>query len=121
MVPAYALGRLAREDEFRRVYREGARRSTALLVLHVRPNGLAVVRLGLAVGRRFGRAVQRNRLRRRLREAVRAHARRIGAGVDLVVVPREAAVTATYDHLRAAVSAALSAASLLEERGGGGQ
>ncbi len=121
MVPAHALGRLAREDEFRRVYREGARRSTALLVLHVRPNGLAVVRLGVAVARRLGRAVRRNRLRRRLREAVRAHARRIGAGADLVVVARDAAVKATYDDLYVAVATALSAAGLLEERAGGGR
>ncbi len=101
------------------MYREGSRRSTPLFVLHARPNGLGAVRLGLAVGRRFGRAVGRNRLRRRLREAVRAHSLRITTGVDLVLVPREAAAQAMYRDLRAAVSATLDAAGLLDDRLGG--
>jgi ribonuclease P protein component len=114
-VPAFALGRLVREDEFRRVYREGARRATRLLVLHARPNGLDSVRLGLVVGRRFGRATRRNRLRRQLREAVRSEGRRIASSVDLVVSPRETAAGAAYSDLRAAVAAALGAAGLLDE------
>lgn len=119
MPPMLPLGRLVREDEFRRVYREGSRRSTPLLVLHARPNGLGAVRLGLAVGRRFGRAVRRNRLRRRLREAVRADYLRITTGVDLVLVPREAAARAMYRDLRAAALTALGAAGLLDDRLGG--
>jgi ribonuclease P protein component len=107
MASGLALGRLAREDDFRRVYREGSRRSTALLVIHTRPNALGRIRLGIVVGRRFGRAVVRNRLRRRLREAVRVHRSSIGDAVDIVIVPRDAAVLAPSAELRAAVSTAL--------------
>ncbi|MDQ7859608.1 MAG: ribonuclease P protein component [Armatimonadota bacterium] len=110
------IGRLAREDEFRRVYREGVRRATALLVVHARPNRLGTVRVGIAVGRRFGRAVRRNRLRRRLREAVRAQ-RRLRGGVDLVVVPREGAAAAGAPALRAALEEALAATGLCGEGG----
>lgn len=114
MPPDRFIGRLTREDEFRRVYLEGFRRSTPLLVIHARANGLGAVRLGFAVGRRFGGAVVRNRLRRRLREAVRAHHGLIGAGLDLVVAPRAGAAGATYASLHAAVGIALAAAGLLD-------
>jgi len=57
-------------------------------------------------------------LRRRLREAVRAHYLRITTGMDLVLVPREAAARAVYTDLRAAVSNALDAAGLLDRLGG---
>lgn len=113
------VGRLTRSEEFRRVYQHGARRTNELVIVHACPNGLDLVRLGISVGRRFGRATARNRLKRRLREAVRWHRLRIGTGVDLVVVPRIAASTASYADLRDGVSAALQAAGLLAEYRGG--
>lgn len=102
-----SIGRLSREEDFRRVYREGSRCATALLVLHARPNGTRRVRLGLVVSRRFGGAVARNRVRRRLREAVRAEGARIRAGADVVVVPSRAAASAIYADLRGAVGTAV--------------
>ena len=69
--------------------------------------------MGVVVGRRFGRAVARNRLRRRLREAVREYSHLIRPGVDLVVVPRVVAVGATFAELRAATREALKGAGLL--------
>ncbi len=113
------IGRLVRDEDFRRVYREGIRHTTALLVIHALPNHLNTVRLGVVVGRRFGRAAVRNRLRRRLREAVRAHVARSAAGADLVVVPRTAAVGAPFAALRAAAGDALGAV-LTPTRGGQG-
>jgi ribonuclease P protein component len=113
MGPRRTIGRLTRTEEFRRVYRDGVRRASALVVVHSSPNGLTLVRLGVSVGRRFGRAVQRNRLRRRLREAVRWHRPRMQRGVDLVVVPRAAAADAAYAELRDGVSAALGASGVL--------
>lgn len=120
MAPRNALGRLRRDEEFRRVYRDGARRVGTLVVLHALPNGLGTARLGIAVGRRFGPAVVRNRLRRRLREAVRWHRARIDASADLVLVPRAAAADAAYADLRDGVGAALEAAGLLDHASGGG-
>jgi ribonuclease P protein component len=113
MAPDRPLGRLARETDFRRVYRTGTRRSTALVVIHALPNPSGEVRLGLAVGRRFGRAVSRNRLRRRLREAVRAYRAAIRGGADVVLTPRDAAPRAAFGELHAAVGEALAAAGLL--------
>ncbi|MDR7522387.1 MAG: ribonuclease P protein component [Armatimonadota bacterium] len=113
MASARPLGRLAKEHDFRRVYREGFRCSTALLVLYARPDQHRGVRLGLAVGRRLGHAVARNRLRRRLREAVREICGQVRFGVDLVIVPRASAGAAVPASLRAAIRQALEAAGLL--------
>lgn len=113
------LGRLRRSEEFRRVYQGGIRRAGALVVVHACPNGLGTVRLGVSVARRFGRATARNRLKRRLREAVRWHRPRMQTGVDLVVMPRSGAGTAAYGELRDGLSAALEAAGVLtgDDRG----
>ncbi len=54
----------------------------------VLPNELPHPRLGLAVGRRHGGAVQRNRIKRRLREAFRSQQHELPIGFDLVCSPR---------------------------------
>jgi ribonuclease P protein component len=66
-------GRLSRSGDFDRVYRDGVSRGNRFLVLYSfarseeEPGGDA--RLGLSVGRRIGRAVQRNKVKRAIREA----------------------------------------------------
>lgn len=56
------------------------------------PNSLGYSRLGLTVTRKVGPAVIRNRVKRRLREAYRRNRVRLGAGLDLVVNGRAAAL-----------------------------
>lgn len=80
--------RLRREAEFDAVFRDGASAADGLLVVHARPNGLPVPRLGLAVGKALGGAVARNRVKRLLREAFRLRREEMPAGHDLVVVPK---------------------------------
>lgn len=113
------IGRLVRKEEFLRVYREGIRRSNALLVVHAVPNGLREVRVGIAVGRGVGRAVVRNRVRRRLREAVRAHGARMAAGFDLVLVPRASAAVVPFAEIMAAAAEGLGAVGALADASGG--
>ena len=75
-VPSAAFGRLSRRAEFQRVSR-GRRKTSAAFVLQSAPRadgetGEAVPRVGFTVTKKIGGAVERNRIRRRLREALRA-------------------------------------------------
>jgi ribonuclease P protein component len=82
--------RLRKGSEFDAVFRRGRRLDGALFLLVAAPNDEAVDRLGLAVSRRLGAAVRRNRARRLLREGFRRLGRPAGPALDLVVVPRAA-------------------------------
>jgi ribonuclease P protein component len=86
-------GRLSRSAEFERVYRQGRSVGNRFLVLYTFPRAGAAdgPRLGLSVSRKVGGAVDRNRVKRLLREAFASESERVPADRDLVVVARPAA------------------------------
>lgn len=74
--------------DFAAAYERGVRMSDGCLSLTALPNDRPTSRLGLAISKRYGNAVQRNRLKRRLREVFRQSRAELPAGLDLVVQPR---------------------------------
>lgn len=80
--------RLVRRAEYDAVYREGKRRSSRDFAVFLRPNGLEHSRFGWSIKKALGSAVQRNRMRRRLRETARLHRQEIAPGWDIVIHPR---------------------------------
>ena len=92
-MPSPRRRRLSRSAEFERVYRQGRSKGNRFLVLYVFPRADGEPdadgpRLGLSVSRRVGGAVERNRVKRVLREAFWEEAERLPAGSDYVVVAR---------------------------------
>ena len=90
---------LKQNHEFRRLYNKGKSAASPWLVIYCRKNRLGVSRLGLTTGVKLGHAVQRNRVRRRLREIYRTNEQRLVPGWDIVMVARVKAVHARYSNL----------------------
>lgn len=93
--------RLVRRAEFEAVYRGGRRRTSATFVVFLRPNGSEKTRFGMSVKKALGNAVARNRIRRRVREALRLHREEIVPGWDVVIHPNRTAGTMEFAKLEA--------------------
>lgn len=109
--------RLRASRDFARVYRAGRSWAHPLAALHVTPRGSGK-RLGISVSRKVGNAVERNRVRRRLRETLRARVPLWKEGFDAVVVARSAAAGAGFAELTAAIDELARRARLGVEPGG---
>src|SRR6185437_12926553 len=127
-------GWLRKHADYQRVYRDGKRRSAPLMTYFFAPRyqfekqeqqmeispGAIVTgirsnapkyresgsRVGLTAGRVLGNAVQRNRIKRRMRAAVRLHRAELTADIDLVLHPRRSVLDAPFADIERAVSGA---------------
>ena len=108
------LEMLRRKADFEAIGRHGTVRSSRLLVLRSMRTAGPRTRVGLSTPRTLGGAVQRNRVRRRLRDLLREQLNATDGGLDLLLIARPEAGTASYSELREALR------SLLERSGIGG-
>ncbi len=93
--------RLLRHADFERVYKQGRRHFAAhLTVFYLRREAGEGARVGFTVSRALGGAVDRNRMKRRLREAVRLHGTGIAVAVDVVINPKKSLLKAEFSDLR---------------------
>ena len=93
------------------MFRQSRAWANELLVLRSLPNELEHNRYGFVTSKRVGNAVVRNRVRRRLREAVRSLTSR--PGYDVVISAKTAAAQADFHALKRAVTDLLARARLL--------
>ncbi len=105
--------RLRKRRDFDTVFQEGKILGNRLLVFRSVSNQLEHNRYGFVTSKRLGNAVVRNRVRRRLREGVRALATRPGS--DVVISARAAAAQADFHELKSAVANLFARAGILAE------
>jgi ribonuclease P protein component len=107
---------LSRPEDFSALQGEGTVRSHSLLVVRIRRTDLEVTRFGLSTGRKLGGAVVRNRVRRRLREALRVMAPSLQPGWDVLIIARSPAIAADYATLAGALQSLLRKGGVLGGR-----
>ena len=101
--------------EFRRLYNKGRTAASPFMAVYCRKTRLPYSRLGFTTGVKLGKAVKRNRVRRRLREIYRTNEWRLAPGWDIVVVARVKAVYAEYSQLERSFLALAGKLELLEQ------
>ena len=88
--------RLLKHADFERVYEKGQRHFARHMTVFFLRRESSQARIGFTVGRVLGGAVERNRIKRRLREAVRLQWGRLGSAVDIVVNPKKSVLQAKF-------------------------
>jgi len=104
--------RLRLNADFQRTRHKGKSWVNRLVVLCVLPNDLEHSRFGFAASKRIGKAVVRNRVRRRMREAVRLRRTKIAKGWDMVFIARRPIAGASYAGIAHAIDDLLGRADL---------
>ncbi len=84
---------------FRRLYAKGKNAAAGTMAMYARRSRLPYNRLGITVGTKVGKAVVRNRVRRRIREAYRLQEGELTPGWDIVAVARVRSAFASYAEL----------------------
>jgi ribonuclease P protein component len=117
--------RLRKHADYQRAYAAGRKRQSSAMSWFLAPqtiDGVAGPRVGLTVGKVIGKAHERNRIKRRMREALRRHIDLLPAGFDLILHPRRIVLTMDFAQLERevlrileqAVTAAARAAKLAQ-------
>ena len=114
------LKRLLRHADFQRVYQNGRRQFTGNMTVFFLRRGRNEPgmtgtgehpRVGFTVGKVLGKAVERNRIRRRMREAVRTSWRELEGPVDVIFNPRRSVLNLPYSNLVSEVARGLRLAT----------
>jgi ribonuclease P protein component len=119
--PASLSGfRLRKHADYQRVYAQSRKRRSASMNWFLAPQTalaeqIETSRVGLTVGKVLGKANERNRIKRRLREILRRHVEELPAGCDLILHPQRTVLTMDFTKLEAEVVRILEQANA--ERG----
>ena len=104
--------RLTGSPRFSQIHQDGSSAANSLLVIRFLANDLDYSRFGFIISKRIGNAAVRNKMKRRLREAVRSN--QVKAGWDALFIARGGSQKANFQDLRQATTNLLRRTSLLD-------
>jgi ribonuclease P protein component len=101
--------RLLKHADYQSVYQKGQKHFSGNMTVYFLRRESGAARVGLTVTKAMGTAVTRNRMKRRMRSAVRQHVNTFNLPVDVVIHPRRSALTAEFQQLVTEVGQAFEA------------
>jgi ribonuclease P protein component len=104
---------LRKNHEFKRAYNKGKSSASQFVAIYCLQNGSSLNRLGITASAKIGGAVQRNRVRRRLKEIYRINESGMVLGYDIVIVARKRSVDSNYQELESSVLSLFRKLSIL--------
>ena len=109
------INRLKKRYQFNYVYKSGEHFSGEHIVLYVASSKTKNIKVGLAVTKKIGHAVVRNRVRRRLREIIKTHIPTLKQNFNIIVVARENITSASFEKLSIEFMKLLKKANLIKD------
>jgi ribonuclease P protein component len=110
--------RLTQSTDFKRVRRSGKSYAHPLAVLVVLPAEGEITRIGVMAGKAVGKAVQRNKAKRLLREGLRPLLPEVKPGWKVILIARDAILTANFIDIQIGLRTIFSRANLLIDGNG---
>jgi ribonuclease P protein component len=90
---------IRKREDYLRIYRQGVRRSSERFTIITCRNEAGTRRLGMAVSKKAGNAVQRNRIKRLLREFFRLNKSRLPFSQDIVIIAKSGILPIAYSDV----------------------
>ena len=94
---------LKKNYQFQTVYKTGKSYANKLFIMYVIENSTEKNRIGISVSKKVGNSIVRHRVARLVRESYRLHEKVFNSGLDIVIVARANAATATYWDVESAI------------------
>ena len=107
--------KLKKSWEFQRAYQKGSKYWNRYFVIYVLQNHFNHLRLGITVSKKVGKSVQRNRVKRLIRESFRQLRTQINVDYDIVVVGRTPACRLTCQETQTALAHLFQKAAILKD------
>lgn len=107
--------RLRNNSDFAKVYKKGRSVADKLIVMKYKKTTDSSLRAGFSINKKYGKAVARNKIKRRLKDIVSRRIHLLNPGYDLVFVVRKEAKDARYTDLVTVVESLLKKARILKD------
>lgn len=107
--------KLRNNIHFRRVYNKGKSYGNRLVVMYILKNRLDYNRIGFSVSKKVGNSVERNKVKRKMREVYRLNCKDIKNGYDIIFIPKYNAKNATYKEIESAMLHLIRISRLLKD------